>query len=310
MTLKRLISTILSLVWFLAMPGIGFADIYRSVSPYRDGFVAVSSGGMISLMDNDGETVGTIDTGAPGKLNAVSVFDGAIIVSGEKGFACSWDSTSSKVQKIKTGTQSSINALAVFGECLIGACDDGSVLTWTTPGKAPEKAKLEVKGRIVSLSADDKQCFGITELGEIISTKDGVTWTVFDFNSTYVGYYGNVKFRGISVGLGSIAAAGVYADSSRPAVFISSRGTVWSERGLSYSVGSDTFELNETPLSIHYDAKRDSFILACSDGVLFHIPGCSHCNRPEFLNSSDLFSIAFNGDAMLVAGANDFIIRF
>jgi hypothetical protein len=143
----------------------------------------------------------------------------------------------------------------------------------------------EVKGNVIGLSSNDFATFGLTDAGQIFWTRDSVKWEVIDFNEAYRGYYRPVRFVGIAAGNGSVAVVGTYENTGTPAMFVSSRGNVWTERGLTYSQGDELFELTETPLSVRADLERDEFVITCTDGVLFFVPPCSHCNRKEYHGS-------------------------
>ena len=142
-----------------------------------------------------------------------------------------------------------------------------------------------VKGNVIGISTNDYATFGLTDKGEIFWTRDSVKWEVIDFNEAYRGYYRPVRFVGIAAGNGNVAVVGTYENTGTPAMFVSSRGNVWTERGLTYSQGDELFELTETPLSVRADLERDEFVITCTDGVLFFVPPCSHCNRKEYHGS-------------------------
>jgi hypothetical protein len=147
---------------------------------------------------------------------------------------------------------------------------------------SPLASGPEVKGEVIGTSSNEYATFGLTDAGEVFWTRDGETWEVIDFNETYRGYYAPVSFVGIAAGTGSVAIVGTYEESGAPAMFVSQRGNVWSERTLTYSQGEELFELTEAPLAIRADLERDEFVLTCTDDVLFFVPPCSHCNRKEY----------------------------
>ena len=140
-----------------------------------------------------------------------------------------------------------------------------------------------VKGEIIDTTANDYATFGLTDAGEIFWSRDGQSWTVIDFNEAYRGFYEPVRFVGIAAGKGSVAIVGTYEKTGAPAMFVSSMGNVWTERGLTYSQDEELFELTEAPLAIRADLERDEFVLTCTDGVLFFVPPCSHCNRKVYV---------------------------
>lgn len=164
---------------------------------------------------------------------------------------------------------------------IINVSEDGEVVMMNFNGDPSPAFRLALTGNVTGLTANDAICVGVTDKGEIFTSKDGRAWDVTDFNKTYEGYYRKVRFVGVAAGTGSIAVAGI-TDTNAPAVFISTRGTVWSERPLEYFQGEEQFVLTELPKSITADLERDEFVLECTDDVFFFIPPCSHCNRLEY----------------------------
>lgn len=151
----------------------------------------------------------------------------------------------------------------------------------------------DIKGKVVCTASLDKMKYLVTDAGEIASTKDGITWKTFDFNENYAGYYGHVDFSCICMSGLNILAAGTYEDG-RPAVFVSTRGTVWSERSLTYKINGQTYELEAAPLGAAYDASLDRYVLECTDGIYFVLPNCSHCNQIGFQMTEDISRLSFN----------------
>ena len=86
-----------------------------------------------------------------------------------------------------------------------------------------------------------------------------------------------------------------------PAVFTSTAGNIWSERSLTYTDRAETLSLEQQPLSMAYDSRMDRFVLACTDGYLFYMPGCSHCNSLEHKALSDISAVGFNDGRCLWA---------
>ena len=139
-----------------------------------------------------------------------------------------------------------------------------------------------IKGEVIDTTSNDYATFGLTDKGEIFWSRDGKDWTVIDFNEAYRGYYEPVRFVGIAAGTASVAVVGIYEKTGAPAMFVSSRGNVWTERRLNYFQGEEMFDLGEVPLAVRADLEHDEFVLTCTDGVLFFVPPCSHCNRLEY----------------------------
>ena len=144
---------------------------------------------------------------------------------------------------------------------------------------AQEMLRAEVRGTLQAVCEDpDGPQWAVTDAGEILRSADGAAWTVFDFNAAYEGYYPRMRFLAVAAGGGSVMVAGLDPDGHL-AVYTSSRGTVWSERSLEYGTGGARQVLDVTPVSLSYDPVRDSFFLCGTQGTLFEMPGCSHCNR-------------------------------
>ena len=163
----------------------------------------------------------------------------------------------------------------------VSVTEEGEVILHNWSGDIIPSYRIAVKGKVTGLAANHTICIGVTDAGEIFTSKDGRDWNVTDFNEQYEGYYKKVRFVGVAAGAGSVAVAGIN-EMNAPEVFISTRGTVWSERPLIYSQGEETFELTELPKSITADLERDEFVLECTDDVWFFLPSCSHCNRLEY----------------------------
>ena len=149
-------------------------------------------------------------------------------------------------------------------------------------GPAQILPSKQLKGEIIDTTSNDYAIFGLTDAGEIFWSRNGKSWETIDFNEAYRGYYRPVRLVGIAAGNGSVAVVGTYENTGAPAMFVSSRGNVWTERGLTYSQGEELFELTEAPLAVRADLERDEFVITCTDGVLFFVPPCSHCNRKEY----------------------------
>jgi len=75
---------------------------------------------------------------------------------------------------------------------------------------------------------------------------------------------------------------------------------IWSQRTLNYRANGMDQILEQQPLHVAYDAGMDRFVLGCTDGYLFYLPGCSHCNQIEKKADSDIHAVAFNFGVCLV----------
>ena len=171
---------------------------------------------------------------------------------------------------------------------------------------APAGHLPEIKGTLrASCEGADGVRWAVTDAGEILRSPDGTAWTVFDFNAQYAGYYPQMSWYAVAAGGGAVMVAGLDADGHL-AVYTSSRGTVWSARSLDYKEDGVQRVLDVVPSSLGYDAIRDSFFLCGSQGTLFEMPGCSHCNRLTRYPVDTLYSRTPAGFDALLRGSGGF----
>ena len=169
-----------------------------------------------------------------------------------------------------------------------------------------EKLQTAAKGSLQAICEDSAGIqWAVTDAGEILRSADGSGWNVLDFNAEYAGYYPQMDFRAVAAGGGSVMVAGLDTDGHL-AVYISSRGTVWSARSLEYSEGGERHVLDVTPSSLSYDPLRDSFFLCGSGGTLFEMPGCSHCNSLTRYPTDTLYVRIQAGFNALLLGSGGF----
>lgn len=173
-----------------------------------------------------------------------------------------------------------LKGIEAFGEGIIGIAEGGYILFWDSPFDKARKRLFELKGEFTGIDAWENTCYAVTDSSEILSLNLALQGKIFDFNSNYSDYYGNVILIDIAAGPEAVCIAVVREDGS-PTAFVSSKGSVWSERELSYSIDGEWFYFNTVPDKITYEESSDSFVLICKDGVRFHLPSCSHCNYIE-----------------------------
>jgi hypothetical protein len=238
-------------------------------------------------------------------LTDLLICENLCVASGEKGFLL-FSTNDGPFVNVESGTSSDLHSLAFFkGKILVG-CDDGILLVGDKAGKF-QKKQMPLLGKIVSLSANEKVCYGVTDKGEITYTKDGINWTLFDFNEFYAGYYKPCRFTQVLVTDTRIAAIGVHQDDT-PALVFSTEGTVWTEQGFNYTDESNASGvLDATPNNLTYDPTNDQFFICCNTGKLLLVPACSHCNKLIECGEANLFGIAITPSGLLVAGQNYFV---
>ncbi|MCR5351520.1 MAG: hypothetical protein K6E35_03395 [Bacteroidales bacterium] len=179
---------------------------------------------------------------------------------------------------------------------LLGAC----------PAAQGQDLRSVAQGAVRAVCEDaDGRAWAVTDAGEILSSADGATWTLFDFNTQYAGYYPRMDWRAVASGGGSVMVAGLDPEGHL-GVYVSSRGTVWSARTLDYSESGERGVLDVTPCSLSYDPLRDSFFLCGSQGTLFEMPGCSHCNRLTRYPTDTLYARRQAGFNALLLGSGGF----
>ena len=199
-----------------------------------------------------------------------------------------------------------LTALVVHNGHLYALDTEGlELLELDMDGRILGQEKLPVQGRLRSLAADKGVLWAVTDAGEILHSKDTSGWTVLDFNAQYAGYYPQMDFWAVAVGGGSIMVAGI-SPGGTPAVFTSSRGTVWSERSLDYSELGSTITFSALPMGLSYDHAQDRFYLLGSDGEVLALPGCSHCNSHTHYPVNTLYARISAGFGTLLLGSDGF----
>ena len=277
---------------------------YRSIICIEDGFVVAGSDGRIDWLSKSGNiTKSEKYTGED--LNSLLSFKQSVIAAGNKGsILVSLDK--GVFRRVESGTHHNINSLALFNEKIIAGADNGELLIGDENGSF-RKIQLILKGNIVSVSASFSDCYGVTNEGEIIHSKNGIDWNILNFNALYAGYYKPCNFTKVLVTDNRVAVAGVKNDGS-PTLFFSSQGNVWTERTLNYTDEQGMSALLEfVPYDIFYDISKDQFLLACSKGKIMTIPSCSHCNKLFTVSTEDIMGIAGDENSIMIVGKDLFI---
>ena len=229
------------------------------IKPFDSGFVMARSDGMLTWTDIEGVATDSVKTRM--KIAGISVKDGIV--------------------------------LAVSPEC--------RVLGVERNGRKRQLCRNRIGNstdNVVGITCMGDRTFILTEGGVLMSTVDFDSFNSFDFNGTYSLYYDETRFSAICASDNFICIAGTYLNGM-PAVYTSASGNIWSERTLVYTEGSETLELERLPLGMGYDDRMDRFVLSCSDGYLFYMPGCSHCNSIERKSMADISALAFNSGTIL-----------
>jgi hypothetical protein len=231
------------------------------IKPYEQGFVMASATGMLYWTDPDGNPTDSVNIKTP--VAGIEVRDSHI--------------------------------LAVSPECMI--------LKVERNGKSRRLCNRQIGNdteKVVGIACIGNTIFVLTAYGTILSSSNECKeFTAMDFNGTYSLYYEQTRFTCICASGNSIFIAGTHDDGS-PAVYTSTAGNIWSERTLTYTESGQTQALDKQPLCLAYDARMDRFVLGCTNGYLFYLPGCSHCNAIEKKADSDIRAVAFNSGYPLI----------
>lgn len=257
----KLFPAMILLWWGTVLSSFAANRIIVDAKPFADGFVMASADGMIYWTDADGVALDSVRLKMD--LAGIEVRDGRV--------------------------------LAVSPDCRIMSVERN--------GKSSRLCNRQITNnadKVVGMACSGKKIFVLTANGTILSSDDDCkSFTALDFNGTYFLYYEQTRFSAISASDNSIFIAGTHDDGT-PAVFTSSAGNIWSERTLTYTESGQTLSLEHRPLSMVYDAHMDRFVMGCTDGYLFYLPGCSHCNALERKAETDIRAVAFNGNIFLI----------
>lgn len=225
------------------------------IKPYQDGFVMAFADGTLKWTDADGVASDSVRL----KMNLAGI----------------------EVRNDRV--------LAVSPDCVI--------LSVERNGRSRRLCNRQIANnadKVVGIACSGNKIFVLTAYGNIFSTDDDCkSFKALDFNGTYFLYYDQTRFSAICASENSIFIAGTHDDGT-PAVFTSTAGNIWSERTLTYTESGQTLSLEHRPLSLAYDARMDRFVLGCTDGYVFYMPGCSHCNSIELKSTDDIRALAFN----------------
>ena len=224
------------------------------IKPYKDGFVIAYSDGKLCFTDIDGIVLDSVQLKA--ELAGIDISEDYV--------------------------------LAVTPDC--------AVMKVQQNGRSSRLCRSQIRNgadRVVGIACSSDRTLILTANGKILGTSDFKSFSTLDFNSTYSSYYDYTCFCAICASDNYFYIAGAFSNGM-PAVFTSAAGNIWSERTLSYTEGSRTLELEQQPLGLAYDSRMDRFVLGCTEGYFFYMPGCSHCNSIERKSTDDIKALAFN----------------
>ena len=287
----------------LTGPGVrseysAYGQPYLDVEALGDGFAVLKAVGKIDIYNSASEQTSTIQTeGVSGAKFMCSVSD-ALVIAGESSLSCLLDG---RWLPMDVPESSRITCLTAFYGGVMAASEDGKLLFWGSPFDKAQIIKTEVSGRFIDMDSFADRCYAVTDRSEIVSIGLGLQPSTFDFNAYYSEYYGEIDIVSVAAGATSVCITGNRGDES-PAAFISSNGNVWSERTFDYLESGSQKYMDKKTITAAYREYDDCYVILCEEGVIFHLPACSHCNYPIFSNSGRLTSLAFNGKSFMAVG--------
>jgi hypothetical protein len=278
---------------------------YRDVAACEEHFLAVGTKGKIDCIDKLGKITALVSN-THVDLNCVIYENNIVVAVGEKGIILI--STDRQIfRKVESGIDASINCVTFFNGVFIAAADNGTILIFENENKR-QKIKLPLKGDIVSVSAGISKCIGVTDKGEIISTKNTLIWDIFNYNFQYEGFRKPCVFKNVIVTNNWIVIVGWHKDNT-PVTLFSSQGNVWIERVFIFTNEYGITQVGDNlPNDIAHDVVEDQFFVACNNGEVLNLPSCTKCNRAFTLTEKNLQAVQCSGNILMIVG-DDFYIN-
>ena len=271
---------------------------YIDVEACEDGFAVLKADGNIWLYSSASELVSTIAAEGVSEPKYMCAADDALVIAGETSLSCLLDGRWLSMD-MPEGLM--INGLEAFYGGVMATAEGGKLLFWGSPSDKARILSADVRGRFVGIDSYADRCHAVTDSSEIVTIDLGLRTHTFDFNACYSEYYGEIDIVSVAAGATSVCITGNRGDES-PAAFISSNGNVWSERTFDYLESGSQKYMDKKTITAAYREYDDCYVILCEEGVIFHLPACSHCNYPIFSNSGRLTSLAFNGKSFMAVG--------
>jgi hypothetical protein len=271
---------------------------YSDIAFFKGQVIAVGTDGRIDRIFKSGESI-TIDHSSPYRLNCAFSNHDLFIAAGEHGtILVSSDGIS--VTHAESGTVKNIFGMTLKNGMLIAGSERGTLLI-SNDGQSWSPVQTKARGDILSLSSNHSFSIGVTDAGEIMKSSDGINWEIRDYNKEYTGYNKVSQFKKILAAQNRFVIIGEHDDAS-PSILFSSLGNVWAERLPVYHDDGQMGILINKPNGITYDPDRNQFILACDNGELLSLPGCTQCNQYTKISENDLNAILYTDNCLVIAG--------
>lgn len=275
-----------------------YGQPYLDVEAFGEGFAVLGADGKISFYNAASVLTSTIQAEGVDRAKRMCSVSDALVIAGETSLSCLLDD---RWLPMDVPQEIVINGLEDFYGGVMATAEDGKLLFWGSPFDKAQIIPTEVSGRFIDIDSFGELCHAVTDRSEIVTIDLGLRPRIFNFNDCYSEYYGDLDIVSIATGATSVCITGTLNGES-PAAFISSNGNVWSERTFDYLENGCQKYMDKKTITAAYRKHDDCYVLLCEDGVIFHLPACSHCNYPLFSNSGRLTSIAFNGRSFMAVG--------
>lgn len=275
-----------------------YEPVYLDVEAYEDGFVVLGADGHIYFHDQESRPVSEIKPESIDSARYMCTAGDAVVIADRRSMSCLLDG---RWIDMPVPEDMRISGMEAFYGGVAAVTEDGHILFWSSPFDKAQTASAEIRGRFIGMDSYSDRCYAVTDRAEIVTFDLSLRTRTFDFNAYYSEYYGDINVVSVAAGKSSICIAGTRSDGS-PAAFISSNGNVWSERTFDYLEGESQKMMDKKAITAAYREYDDCYVILCEDGVIFHLPACSHCNYPIFSDSGQLTSIAFNGRSFMAVG--------
>jgi photosystem II stability/assembly factor-like uncharacterized protein len=281
----------------------GSDEGYRAVAVGSGCFIGVGTGGRVDKLNYDNSSE-TCESPTSATLNAVTNANGKYLAVGDGGAVVVSPIDDVKFTEARSGTRKDLLASAGFNGYFFAAGRDGTLLR-SGDGSRWEKIDLGVENDIVTMAANAKTLFALTREGQIISTANGETFSVQDYNKEFEGYNESMYwFHKISsLGETFFITGSLQEYEDAPMIMMSDTGEVWMPRSIA--------EINDEPPEgflplIFGDAGigGNNVVIAANGGRLFSLSDCSSCNVIRDVADVEINALAYTVSHVMLAGGD------
>ncbi len=265
---------------------------FRAVTAWDTDFLAVGTGGRMSLIAPDG-TQQAISSGTDAALHAVAVLEGRAYAVGDAGTLVVYDGRQAAVSAIDPRVN--LCAVVVWKDMLFVGGSDGALFRLAPDGEAV-RLDVSASGTVTGLTASEARLLVVTDRGEILTSENGADWTCLHYRQAY---HTEVSFTGALWTDGLFYACGRRTDGT-PLLVQSTMGGVWAERTLDMLNGQPA-DLSALVFGgIAWDG-RQAYV-ACNDGRLLTLPDCAECNQLQTIADANLTAAVCHSGRVAVVG--------